>query len=92
MNPKRYNVGDVVMITAKNLQTIRNSNRSIHAYPSDSFVEIASNLANNHIAGRVSETFLPGYEVNVTFVNGQILQMKDHWITELTYDSVAFIP
>lgn len=84
MNPTNYLVGQRVKITKENWQIVHNSNRSIYAYPSDDFVNIVYQLMRDNIAGTVSHRCLPGYEVNVTFDNGQVLQMKDHWITEVT--------
>jgi hypothetical protein len=34
----------------------------------------------NQTSGTVTRKFPPGYEVNVTFDDGTILQVKDHWI------------
>ena len=81
MNPVRYSVGQRVVITKDNWQTIRNCSRSIHAYPDDNYVNIVYGLMKKNIAGTVTQNFLPGYESNVTFDNGQVLQMKDNWVT-----------
>jgi hypothetical protein len=89
MNPVRYAVGQRVEITKDNWQTIRNNSRSIHAYPDDNYVNIVYGLMKNNTVGTVTRNFLPGYEFNVTFDNGQVLQMKDHWVTPLPdYDAV----
>jgi hypothetical protein len=37
----------------------------------------------NEIHGTVTQKFPPGYEVNVTFDDGTILQVKDHWIEQM---------
>ena len=87
MNPTNYSVGHRVIITKENWQTIRNSNRSIHAYPNDNYVNIVYSLMNNNVAGTVARRFEPGFEFNVEFDNAQVLQMKDHWVTPMTeYD------
>lgn len=78
--PTVWNVGDRVKITLKSFENIKNSNRSIFAFPSDAYVAQAAVLMLNDIQGTVSKKFPPGYEVNVTFDNGMILQVKDHWI------------
>ena len=75
-----WNVGDRVKITRKSFQNIENGNRSIHAFPCDSFVAAAKQLMEFDIEGVVSMKFPPGYEVNVNFQNGVVLQLKDHWI------------
>jgi hypothetical protein len=81
MNPVNYSVGQRVVITADNYQTIYNSNRSIHVFPSDSFLRVVRQLMTQKVVGTVSRRFVPGYEFNVTFDNGTVLQMKDHWVT-----------
>jgi hypothetical protein len=92
MNPTRYTVGQQVYVSRQNYQNVHNSNRSIHAYPSDRFVNIVHELMTKGMTGTVQRTFLPGYEVNVQYTNGTVLQMKDHWITALPdYDAVDFI-
>lgn len=84
MNPTNYTVGQRIIITQKNFETIHNSNRSIHAHPSDSYVNIVHSLMNNNVAGTVARRFEPGFEFNVEFDNGQVLQMKDHWVTPIS--------
>lgn len=76
-----WQVGDKVRITKKTWRNIRDSNRSIKFYPSDSYVEIAKNLIG--ISGIVERKLSPGFEVNVEFENGQILQMNDNWIEKI---------
>ena len=83
MNPIRYTVGQQVYVSKQNFTNVHNSNRSIHAYPSDRFVAIVRELMESGIAGTVERLFLPGYEVNVKFSNGVVLQLKDNWITAL---------
>ena len=75
-----WQVGQRVKISKESWLNIRNSNRSILCYPCDSFVNTAYGLMKDEILGTVSMKFPPGYEVNVTFDNGIILQVKDHWI------------
>lgn len=75
-----WSINDRVVIDKGNWHSIRNSNRSIHAYPDDNYVNIAYGLMKHQIHGTVTEKFPPGYEVNVTFDNGTILQVKDNWI------------
>lgn len=75
-----YKKGDRVKISVESFQNIKNGNRSIHAFPCDSFVKSCFALMVDGVSGIVARRFLPGYEVNVQFDNGVILQMKDHWI------------
>lgn len=84
MNPVRYSVGQQVIVTKQNWQTVRDSSRSIHAFPSDSFVNTVYGLMKNQTVGTVERLFLPGYEVNVKFNDDTILQMKDHWVSLLS--------
>lgn len=92
MNPVRYSVGQRVMVSTENLQTIHNSSRSIRAFPSDSFVKVVQSLVSKKVAGTVERLFLPGYEFNVKFDDGTILQMKDHWVSPLPeYDPLEVV-
>lgn len=75
-----WQVGQRVRISKESWLNIRNSNRSVHCYPCDSYVNIAYGLMKNETLGTVSMKFPPGYEVNVTFDNDTVLQVKDHWI------------
>lgn len=83
MNPTNYSVGQRVYISLENWKNVRNSNRSIHVYPDDRFVNIVYGLMKNNTAATITKRFTPGYEFNATFDNGQILQMKDSWVTPL---------
>lgn len=83
MMPKRYNVGDLVVITDACIQRMKNSNRSCVTpqYPSNSFINEAMDCKG--IVGKVTHTFPPGYEVSVRFPVGEGMQsfhMKDSWI------------
>lgn len=78
-----YNVGDRVKITLESWKNIRNGNRSIHAYPDDSFVASSYALMKNEIEGTVSHRFRPGYEMTVRFDNGRSMHMKDHWVSRV---------
>lgn len=82
MNHTRYQIGDSILITKKNWQTVCNSNRSILAYPNDSFVNTVYGLMMNETVGIVTHTFLPSYEITVNFTNDVALHMKDNWITK----------
>lgn len=88
MNPKDYSINTRVIITKDSWLNIRNSNRSIHCYPSDSYVAISYRLMKDEVHGTVTQRFTPGYEFNVTFDDGTILQMKDHWVEELVGEDV----
>ena len=77
MNITDWKIGDKVKITKESWLNIRNGNRSIYAYPCDSYVNIAYGLMKNETPGVVTMKFQPGYEVNVTFSDGTILQVKD---------------
>ena len=73
-------IGDKVKITKRSWEHIRNSNRSILAYPDDNFCLVAHRLMTKRTRGFVTERFYPGYDVNVLFKDGTTLQMKSHWI------------
>lgn len=80
-----YNVGDSVKITENSLQNIINGNRSIKAYPCDSYVATARLLLNRQ--GTVTHRFRPGYEMTVEFVSDTgvktYLHMKDNWVDRI---------
>lgn len=86
--PVHRDLGTKVLITDESLQNIVNGNRGIHANPSDAFVEKARDIHAKGLLGEVTRQFLPDYEVNVTFVDGQTLQMKDNWI-EPAFDAMV---
>lgn len=88
--PTHHELGTKVVITDDALQNIVNGNRSIHAIPSDSYVAKARELHRRRLVGEVTRQFLPGYEVNVTFSDGQTLQMKDHWFEVAGPDAKSF--
>lgn len=73
-----WQVGDKVMVSQESFKHIENGNRSLYHYPDDNYLKIARNCIG--IFGVVERKFSPGYEVNVQFGNGTILQVKDHWI------------
>jgi len=73
-----YTNGDLVHITENSFKTIENASKSVLVFPSASFVKLCKSLIG--MEGIVTRRFLPGYEINVTFSNGQILQMKDNWV------------
>lgn len=73
-----WQVGDEVMISPESFKNIENSSRSILAFPDERY--LATARACIGIGGVVERKFSPGYEVNVRFANGTILQVKDHWI------------
>ncbi len=83
-----WNVNDRVRITNVTFQNIWNSSRSIFHFPDSRFVSIAERLMKNGIKGTVTTRWFPGYEVNVTFDDGTILQVKDHWIESVVGESV----
>lgn len=83
-----WNLNDRVRISKESWLNIRNGNRSIHCYPCDSYVNTAYGLMKNEIHGTVTMKFPPGYEVNVTFDNGTVLQVKDHWIEAVVDECV----
>lgn len=78
--PTRHELGTLVVITNDALQNIVNGNGSIKVHPSDEFVAKAREIHRRRLVGEVTRLWEPCYEVNVTFSDGQILQMKDHWI------------
>lgn len=75
-----WKVGDKVRITKESWLTIRNGNRSIHAYPSDDYVAKTYIMMIAGMTGIVTHRFPPGYEMTVTFENGQAFHMKDNWV------------
>ena len=86
--PTRHNVGDKIIITPKNLEIMRDSNRScVHPNcPSDDFIEKASRCASRDgvgLIGEVTHTFPPGYEITARF-GERSFHVKDHWVTPLT--------
>jgi hypothetical protein len=76
-----YDEGAKVMITEKNLNQMKNGNKSIHNFPCDSFIKKAESV-KGHV-GTVTKRFMPGYEFNVEWKTGEVLQMKDHWVEPL---------
>lgn len=88
-----FKVGDRVKITLATWINIRNGNRSIHAYPCDSFVATAYGLMKNEVVGTVTHRFTPGYEMTVAFDNGQNMHMHDNWVEYVIpdYDPVDFM-
>ena len=83
----KWPLNNRVRISKTCWEYIRNRNRST-AIPSDSFVTLTYGLMKNCIIGTITMTFPPDFEVNVTFDNGVILQMQDHWIEQATEDVV----
>lgn len=83
-----WDINDRVRISKETWLNIRNGNRSIHAYPCDSFVNLCYRLMKDEVKGTVTRKFPPGYEVNVTFDDGTILQVKDHWIESVVGECV----
>jgi hypothetical protein len=81
MSPVRYQVGDPVVITEKQIEVMTNSNRSCVTpqYPSDDFIEKAKKCVG--VVGVVTHTFPPGYEVTAKF-GEQHFHMKDNWIVK----------
>ena len=79
-NPKYRAAGTKVQITKASFANIASGNRSIKVFPSSDFV----NRINKYIGqvGIITLTFLPSYEVNVTFPDGQTFQVKDSWIED----------
>lgn len=78
-----YKIGDKVVITPETLKVIENGNRSILAYPSDSYVDTARCLVGT--VGTVTQRFPPGYEMTVAFPSetGTVvtnLHMKDNYV------------
>lgn len=78
-----YNVGEKVKITPDSLKIIENGNRSILAYPCDSYVDTARTLVG--MVGEVTHRFRPGYEMTVGFQSATgglvtYLHMKDNWV------------
>lgn len=75
-----YKIGERVKITKEAWLNIRNGNRSIYAYPNDSYVADTYILMTNETVGTVTHRFPPGYEMTVTFDNGKAFHMKDCWV------------
>lgn len=83
MKPKRWKLGDRVIISPDTYARIVALSESTGYYPCDSWTSTASRLMVDGVAGTVDRLFPPWYEVNVAFDNGVVLQVKDHWIEEL---------
>lgn len=83
MMPIRRIVGDKVTVTPKNMETMESASRSCVTpqQPPDSYLQKINRYVG--ITGEVSHTFLPGYEVTVTFPDSQAFHMKDNWITSV---------
>lgn len=75
----RFEVGDKVILTEDNLKTIKNGNRSILCYPSDSYIKKIEKYLGK--SGVITHTFKPGYEVTVRF-NEESFHAKDNYITK----------
>ncbi len=58
--PVRRALGTKVQITEKTLQAIHNGNRSIHHFPSDSYLAKARELCERQLVGEVTQLFPPG--------------------------------
>jgi microsomal dipeptidase-like Zn-dependent dipeptidase len=76
--PIKRKVGDKVILSHKAFQNIVNGNRSIHAFPSDSYIE----KIRKHIGciGVVTHTWTIGFDATIDF-NGESFHMKDHWVS-----------
>lgn len=86
--PHRFSIGDAVVITEANLQTMQDSSRSCVTpnYPSASYQASAGRLRGQ--VGRVAHVFPPGYDISVQFTDtwdtGAVpisLHMPSHWVT-----------
>lgn len=80
MTPRRYQVGDKVVVTPKCLERIKwHSRQAAHpGYPSNEYIQSISDHVNE--IGVVSHTHLPGYEVTVSYGDGDAYHVKDNWI------------
>lgn len=76
----RFNVGDQVRLTtASYKRAVDHSRSAVHAgYPSAAFLQDLGQYVGAR--GTVKYTHPPGYEVTVTFWDGQSFHMKDSWI------------
>lgn len=77
-NPIHRPVGTRVLLTLKSFGNVLNGNRSIHAFPCDSFVNALRPYVGQYAT--VTHDFSPSYERNITFDDGKIFQVKDNWV------------
>lgn len=75
-----WEIGDRVKITKRTIKNIVNGNRSIKAYPCDSYVVQAIKLEAEGVEGTITHRFPPGYEATVSFDNGLALHIKDNYV------------
>lgn len=80
VGPSHHELGKNVVITDDALRNIENSHRSIHAFPNNDYMVKVREIHRRRLVGEVTHQWLPGYEVNVKFSDGQVLQMKDNWL------------
>jgi hypothetical protein len=80
MNLKKFQVGDVAFLTEESFQNIVNSSKSIHVYPSQSFVNQVKNYVGQSCV--ISCAWDVGYDVTVKFSDGQHFHFKGNWISE----------
>lgn len=78
-NVTRWEVGDKVVITPKQIQLMANSNHwcKTPGYPTQDYIDKAQACVG--VVGEVTHTFPPGYEVTAKF-GDQAFHMKDNWI------------
>jgi len=74
----RPEVGQKFKLTKSGLRTISDSCRSIHAYPSQNFVDKISDYVGQ--IGIASHTFPPGFDITLQFSDGQSFHAKTHWL------------
>lgn len=77
--PHRWNVGDKVVITPEHIERMEwHAHQAAHpGTPRAGFIEQARQCIG--VAGEVTHTFPPGYEVTAKF-GDQSFHMKDNWI------------
>ncbi len=74
-----WKVGDKVVVTENSLETMKNGNRSINVYPSDSYLKNIKRVFEKKEVGEVTNRFDPGYEMTVKFPSGSF-HMKDNYV------------
>jgi hypothetical protein len=75
-----FEVNDKVTLTAKNLERIKSSNRSIICYPSDSYIKKIERFVGYE--GVITHTFKPSFEVTVRF-NDVGFHARSDFLTKL---------
>lgn len=81
MNPIYYELNSRVKLTEKSFQNILNGNKSIKAFPCDSYLNKIKKYINQEAT--VTHIFRPSYEITIRFNDGQHFHTKDDYIEKI---------